>query len=319
MIRINTAQNVDAYTDSTPEPSQPIYLGNRIRPQDIFVLNTRFLGSGGAPPMTPAVATDLANQLAAAFPCNRIIALNGLSFDPAAAGFAFALYDHPSVWALMSDFEPMDWNAGKATDPGRPGWNHKYKAALKRIKLWTGSLSNTLASSPTPTKRAGLVPIDVERWNFGEIAQGIDKKNRRLGGRHLGWQSVQTQDSCANEGATGFSDRYDELKDEYRFKFIKKKVFRKGKKRKITVRRKLKKKARPNRANLGVQISFSDTPNTNGNMALTRTSPALADACVASGLSAGAGAFFFFAAHDAMNQLFLQPTVGTLRPAAFKK
>jgi hypothetical protein len=316
LIRINTQQNVNAYIKPTNLP----YLGSRIRGQDIFVLNTRFEGSGGAPPMTPTVATDLANQLHGAFGCNRIIGLNGLSFDPAASGFAFSLYDHPAVWALMSDFEPMDWNAGAATDPGRPSWNYKYATALARIKSWVGNLSTTLSLYPQSTaKRAGLVPIDVENWNYGQIAQAIDKKNQRLGGRHLGPQSVQTQDSCANAGAAGFAERYDELKDEYRFKFIKKKVIRKGKKRKITVRRKLKKKARPNRANLGVQISFSDTPSSGGSMALTKTSPALADACVASGLQAGAGAFFFFAAHDAMNLLFQQPTVASLRPAAFKK
>jgi hypothetical protein len=270
--------------------------------------------------MVPAVATELANQINATFPCNRIIALNGLGFDPAASGFAFTLYDHPAVWALMSDFEPLDWNAGAATDPGRPPWTYRYKTALTRIKSWIGNLSTTLSLYPQSSpKKAGLVPIDVEDWNYGEIAQGIDKKNRRLGGRHLGPQSVQTQDACANGGAQGFADRYDELKDEYRYKFIRKKVFRKGKKRTIMVRRKIKKKAKPNRANLGVQVSFSATPSSSGSMALTKTSPALADACVAAALQVGAGAHFFFAAHDAMFLLFQQPTMAGLRPAAFKK
>ena len=322
LIRINTQDNVDDYTDPTPNDTQtPFYLGNRIGPQDIFVLNTRFEGAadGSPPPMTPAIATDLANQLKTAFPCNRIIALNGLSFDPAAAGFAFSLYDHPGVWGILSDFEPMDWSAGAATDPGRPGWSYKYETALARIKSWVGNLSTTLSLYPQSTaKRAGLAPIDVADWNFGQIAQGIDKKNRRLGGRHLGPLSVQTQDSCANNGASGFADRYDELKDEYRFKFIKKKVIRKGKKKTITTRRKFKKKARPNRANLAVQISFSHNP-TGGGMAITKTSAALADACVAAGLQAGAGAIFFFASTEAMNLLFQQPTVGSLRPAAFRR
>ena len=57
-------------------------MGDRIRPQDIFVLNTRFTGSGSFPAMTPSVAAGLAADLRATFPCNRIIALNGLSFDP---------------------------------------------------------------------------------------------------------------------------------------------------------------------------------------------------------------------------------------------
>src|SRR5689334_1228894 len=75
MIRINTQGNVDTYT----KPAGG--MGGRIRPQDIFVLNTRFTGSGQFPAMTPGVASQLAADLRATFPCNRIIALNGMSFD----------------------------------------------------------------------------------------------------------------------------------------------------------------------------------------------------------------------------------------------
>src|SRR3954449_487315 len=77
LIRINTQGNVDTYTK--PDGG----MGNRIQPQDIFVLNTRFAGSGSFPAMTPSVAAGLAADLRATFPCNRIIAMNGLSFDPA--------------------------------------------------------------------------------------------------------------------------------------------------------------------------------------------------------------------------------------------
>jgi hypothetical protein len=242
MIRINSQQNVSTYANKIEATGG---LGGRVRPQDIFMINTRFTGSGGAPPMTPAVAADYATQLRAAFPCNRIVALTGMSYDPAAPGYAFSLADHPAVFALMTDFEPMDWNAGKATDPGRPGWSYKYATALSRIKGFMGILSRTLAGNPVgASKRAGLVPIDVAAWNFGEIAQAIDKKNTRLGGRHLGPLSVQTQDSCANGGASGFGARAKTLTDQYKFKTITKKVKRGGKKRKITIRRKIKKKAR---------------------------------------------------------------------------
>jgi hypothetical protein len=316
LIRINTQQNVTAYTNPVEASGG---LGGRIRSNDIFVLNTRFEGSGGAPPMTPTVATDLANQLAAAFPCNRIIALNGLGFDPAAAGYAFTLFDHPAVWALMSDFEPMDWNDGRATAPGRPPWDQNFNVAFPRIKSWDGSLAGTLAANPlSAAKRSGLVPIDDANWNFGQIAQDLDKKNRRLGGTHLGPQSVQTQDSCADGGPGGFSARLKRLFDQYRFKFIRKKVKRRkgGKvfKKTITKRRKLKKQARPLLANLGVQISFSDTPSPGSSMAITKTSASTAAQCVFSGLNRGAGAVFFFASHDAMRLLLQQTTVATLRP-----
>src|SRR3954467_15515750 len=80
LIRINTQGNVDTYTK--PEGG----MGGRIRPQDIFVLNTRFTGSGQFPAMAPDVAAQLAAELRATFPCNRIIALNGLSLTPDTAG-----------------------------------------------------------------------------------------------------------------------------------------------------------------------------------------------------------------------------------------
>ncbi|MDP9229028.1 MAG: hypothetical protein M3M99_08215 [Actinomycetota bacterium] len=306
LIRINQQENLNTYTNPDETTGG---LARRIRANDIFVINTRFELS------SPTIAAQLATNIRAAFPCNRIIGLNGLSFNPAAPGYAFALFDHPAVWALMSDFEPMDWNAGIATDPARPGWATKYRTALARIKAWMGLLSGTLASNPVgASKRAGLVPIDYANWNYGEIAQAVDKKNLRLGGRHLGPQSVQTQDSCANGGAKGFAGRLKALNDQYRFKFIKKKVFRKGKKRKITVRRKLKKEARPLRTNLSTQISLSPTPNPNAGMAITKTSAATAAACTQAGLEQGQGAFFYFASDDAMRLLFAQPQIAALRP-----
>ena len=316
LLRINTDENVDAYTDPAHPITQGGYIGNRVRPQDIFVLNTRFLGnaSGTEPPMTPTVAADLATQLKTAFPCNRIIALTGMNPDPLSPGFSFSLFDNPNVFALMTDFEPMDWD----DDPTRPPWRDKYATALKRIKTWTSTLSGTLAAYPSSAgKRAGLVPLDISTWNYGEIAQVLDKRNARLGGRHLGPLSVQTQDHCANAGATGFGGRVKEILEQYVFKTVKKKVKRKGKVRKIKIRRKIKKQSRPNRSNLSVQISFSHNPTGSG-MALTKTSAATADACISAGLKKGAGAFFFFASTEAMSQLFLQPRMAGLRPAAFK-
>jgi hypothetical protein len=315
LLRINSDDNVQAYTNQANPISEGGFIGNRVRPQDIFVLNTRFLGneSGTNPPMTPTLAAELAQKLRTAFPCNRIIALTGMNPDPFAAGYSFSLFDSPAVWALMTDFEPMDWD----DDLTRPPWNYKYEKVLKRIKSFTSTMNTVLATNPAgATKRTGLVPIDHSTWNFGEIAQVLDKRNRRLGGMKLGPLSVQTQDACANEGATGYSERLDTLLDQYKFKTIRKKVKKGGKTRKVTIRRKLKKKSRPNPSNLSVQISFSHNPTGTG-MALTRTSAAIADSCISAGLKQGAGAFFFFASTEAMAQLFLQPRMAGLRPPAF--
>jgi hypothetical protein len=313
MIRINTQGNVDTYTK--PEGG----MGGRIRPQDIFVLNTRFEGNGSGtqPPMTPTVAADYAADLRAVFPCNRIIALNGMSFDPAAAGYAFTGIGDPNIFALLTDFEEGDWNAGRLTDPARPPWNSNFKKAFPRVKAWNGGMAGAAAANPIgASKRIGLVPQDDGTWNFGQVAQDLNKKNARLGDRKLGPLSVQTQGACADGGAGGFGGRTKQLRLQYTFKFITKKVRVKGKKKKVkkTFRMKLKKKGRPNMSQLAAQISFTDTPQTSG-MPLVRTSPAQAAACVQPALKQGIGAFFFFASDDAMRQLFLQPNINALRPA----
>jgi hypothetical protein len=76
----------------------------------------------------------------------------------------------------------------------------------------------------------------------------------------------------------------------------------------------MKKKAKPNRANLAMQISFSDTPNPGAGMALTKTSPFTAAECTIAGLQEGQGAFFYFASDDSMRLFYQQPSIAALRP-----
>jgi hypothetical protein len=312
MIRINTQGNVDTYTK--PDGG----MGNRVLPQDIFVLNTRFTGSGSFPAMTPSVAATLSANLRAVFPCNRIIALNGLSLDPALAGYAYTGIDDPNVYALLTDYEHDDWNASRSTVPGRPPWIDNFAKAFPLLKGWNASFASTLAANPTGAgKLTGLAPQDLSGWNYGQIAQNIDKRNARLGGRHLGPQSVQTQDACANGAGPGFGARAKNLRLQYNFKFVTKKVRVKGKNKKVTktIRLPLHKKAKPNMSNLGMEISFTDTPVATASQAILSTSAAQAAACVGPGLKQGGGAFFFFASDDSMRALFQQPQINALRPA----
>lgn len=303
LLRVNQQVNVDAYTDFGPGG-----LGGRIKPQDIFVINTRYEGS------TPGEWSAFASGLRASFPCNRIVALNGMGLDPDKAGYAFALLSHPSVYSLMTDFEPMDWD-----DAPRASWSYNAGVALKRIKKWNATLARTISRSPGGAgKRGGLVPLDQPGWGYGQIAQDLDRKNRRLGDRKLGPLSVQTQDSCAEGGASSFRARSKQVLDQYYFTYVRRTVKRrvkgKLKKVKITVRRAIKKRARPNPLNLSLQISFSDTPNPYAGMAITKTSAKTAAACAAAGLKAGGGAFFFFASTDSLKLLFKQKQIKKLRP-----
>jgi hypothetical protein len=313
LIRINTQGNVDTYTK--PEGG----MGGRIRPQDIFVLNTRFTGSGQFPAMTTDVAADLAADLRAAFPCNRIIALNGLSFDPATAGFAFTGVGDPNVFALLSDYEQTDWNSGRATDPARPPWTDNFKKAFPLLRGWNFGFMSTVASNPIGAgKRTGLAPQDESTWNFGQIAQNLNKQNARLGDTKIGPMSVQTQDACADAGAGGFGTRAKNLRLQYTFKFItrkvKKRVHGKIKKVKRTFREPIKKKGKPLLSNTAMEISFTDSPQASKSQAILSTSAAQAASCVPPALKQGVGAFFFFASDDAMRVLFQQPQIAVLRP-----
>ena len=314
MIRINTQGNVDTYTK--PDGG----MGNRLKPQDIFILNTRFAGSGQFPPMTSSVAAGLASQLRGAFPCNRIIALNGMSYDGTQPGYAFSEIADPNVYALITDFEKSDWNAGRSTDPARPPWVNHFKKAFPLVRGWNAGIAAGVAGNPTGAgKRTGLAPLGGPDWNYGQIAQNLDKQNARLGGLHLGPQSVQTQDDCADGGAAGFGARAKQLRLQYTFKFITKKVkvrTKKGKMRtkRVTTRRPFHKKGKPSMGNLGMEISFTDSPQASASQAILSTSAAEAAACVPKGLKQGVGAFFFFASDDSMRLLFQQPTINALRP-----
>jgi hypothetical protein len=317
MIRINTQGNVDTYTK--PQGG----MGGRIRPQDIFVLNTRFAGTGQFPAMTPDVAAHLAADLHATFPCNRIVTLNGMSLTPDTPGWAFTGIDDPDIYALLTDYEQSDWNSGRVTDPTRPPWTNKFKRALPLLKGWNFGLMSTAAANPVGAgKRTGLAPQDLGAWNYGQIAQDLNKKNLRLGSRKLGPMSIQSQDTCADGAGPGFGARAKSLRLQYAFKFITKKIKVPGKGKqksktiKKTIRQRLKKKAKPILENLAMEISFTDSPEASASQAILSTSAAQAAACVPPALKQGIGAFLFFASDDAMRLLFQQPVIDALRPAS---
>jgi hypothetical protein len=299
LIRINTQGNVTTWT----KPGGG--LAGRVRPRDIFVINTRFEGTDSFPEVTPTVAARLATHLHRAFPCNRIIALNGMSFDPTQPGYAFSLIDHPSVFALLTDYERLDWEAGRLTDPTRPRWADAFELALPLIEGWNLSVASTVAANPAGAgKQTGLAPQDHRRWNFSEIAQDLNEKNARLGAPKLGPLAVQTQDACARRGAAGFRARAKKLLFQYQFEFIKETG--------ETIP--LDPAVQPSIGNLAMELSFSASPDPTASQSILRTSPATAASCVQAGLRQGIGAFFFFAAEDGMRLLFQKPKIAKLRP-----
>lgn len=320
LIRINTQGNINTWTQYNTSPDKG-GLAPYVRPQDIFVINTRFAGTANqdSPPVTPSVAATYAAELRAAFPCNRIVGLNGLSLDPTQPGYAFSLLGDPNTFALLTDFEQADWNNTAFTQPGRPPWTNDFATALPRVKGWDFTMASTAAANPlAASQRTGLVPQDNATWNFGQIAQDLNKKNLRLGTK-LGPMAVQTQDTCADAGSAGFGARAKALRLQYSFKFITKKVRVrvKGKirKRKKTIRLPLKKRAKPRLDNLSMEISFNSSPQASASQAILSTSAAQAAACVPPAMQQGINSFFFFAAEDAMRLLLQQPQIAAFRPA----
>src|SRR5262249_56154393 len=73
-------------------------------------------------------------------------------------------------------------------------------------------------------KRTGLAPQELGPWNYGQIAQDLNKKNLRLGSNKLGPVSIQSQNICADGAAPGFGARAKSLRLQYAFKFITKKI-----------------------------------------------------------------------------------------------
>jgi hypothetical protein len=309
MIRINQMDNVKTYTNFNSATGG---LGGRIRVQDIFVINSRFDQT------TPSVAQQIATSLRAAFPCNRIISLNGLSPNPTLPGYLGTLIGSPSyMYGILLDYEPGDWQDAQAQGLAIPPFTTNFKPNLGRLGYFMGQVTGSLGALGVGT-RVGAVPFDQSNWNYGQIGQTADAYNTRLGARHLGLQSVQTQESCTN-GSKTFAGRIGTIKSQYKFrtKYRKKKI-RKGKKvikKRIPYQVKIKKAAQANTNNLAVQVSFTDSPEPGNSLPIVATSAALADKCVASGLAQGQSTYFFFASDTAMKLLFTQPTVNSLRPA----
>jgi hypothetical protein len=303
LLRVNQPQNAAVYASSDEAAGG---LAPRIRSNDVFLVNTRF--SRGA----PTEWSQIVSTLRAAFPCNRIFAINGLGGRSGVPGYAYALHDDPRVDGVLLDWEKIDWNSSRVAAPGRPPWTGNPGKSRKRIGKFTGSLVAAL-SRAAPGKRVGLVPQHLRKWDYGLVARAVDGQSRRLGGRR-GLQSVQTQDFCADGGGRAMKAVTGRLLREYKgANFRKVRAGRtKGGKPRFKFR---KRKPRLPPLGLGVQISFSNTPSPGAGMAILSTSPQRASKCTRTAFKRGASAFLYWASTDSMRALFATPRVCALRPS----
>ena len=296
LIRVNKVQNARTYASRDAAAGG---LANRIRPQDVFVINTRFPGS------TPADWSEIARVLRASFPCNRIASLNGLGVDPAAPGYAYALSDDPRVWALLTDWERLDWAAARFSNPYLATWSGRFPRVLKRARRWIGRLTGA-------APRAGLVPTLHRKWQYGVLARNVSGPYRRIAPGRRALQSVQTQAVCAGAGGRGMKVTVGGLLHQYKRANFKR--IRVGRSRGARFRYRRKKwKIHP--TNLGIEVSFTSRPEPWSSMALLRTSPQRASKCTRAALKRGAGAVLYWASPDSMRALLSIPRMCGLRPS----
>jgi hypothetical protein len=268
LLRINKGSNVVDY-----EALQAAY--GQIRARDVFVVNTRWKGA------TPAGDRWIVSRLRDSFPCNRIIALNGLGADPRRPGYALSLTDSPHPWAVMLDWEQRDWGRARATNPWLSSWKRHFGRSIKRFGAIVTRVAGEVDAAGGGIAKIGAIPSYYPDWHYGKIARALDARNRRFGHRRGGIQTVATQASCQkyHGGEKGMRHVAGRLLHQYH-------------------------RAKRKRRNLAVQISFSDHARVKRHMPIRSVNEWRAARCLNRALRAGAGAVLFWASPGSMRALF---------------
>jgi hypothetical protein len=277
LLRINKPENVADFASLQAAHGQ-------IRARDIFIVNTRFRGS------TIGKRAEILAGLRSRFPCNRVIALNGLGADPRRPGYALALADSAQPWAVMLDWERRDWGQARATNPWLSRWKRNFGRSLKRLGSMVGRVARGIAPAQSGIRKIGAVPTFFRDWNYGKVARALDRRNRRLGLQRGGIQAVATQGACTKHraGTKGIRKTTRRLLRQYR-----------------TAKRKPR--------NLAIQISFSDEARAKRKLPIRSVNEWRAARCLRAGFSAGAGAVLFWASPESMQALFQNDRFRKLR------
>jgi hypothetical protein len=302
VIRINRFNDIETYANSDEATGG---LRPRLRDRDVFLINTRFQDTDDA--TEQKIAAELRRQ----FPCNRIFALNGLSTNPGnTTGYMFSLVGAPQVSGVLLDWEQIDWNNARSTDPGLSPWEDAFNPMLKRLKGRLALLANGITGAGSG-QQLGLVPFARDDWNLGMMARTVDRQSTRVVAGRRGLQSSQTQKSCQTGAGTGMRTTVKSLFTQY-----KNANFRKIKPKKKGAKPTFKRlKPKTQKLNLGVQVSFTSTPVSGAPDPVKSVGPSQAADCTVNAIFQKAGAILYWARPQDMDALFADPRVCALRPS----
>ncbi len=267
LIRVNKPSNVGDYAALQSRYGQ-------LRSRDVFVVNTRYKGAN------PRQEDEIVSALHDSFPCNRIIALNGLGSDPQRPGYAFSLIDSPRPWAVLLDWERLDWARARATNHHMSRWKQRFGRNVNRLSTWVGRVARGAAEAGGEVRKIGAIPAFFHNWRYGRIARVLDRRNRRFGHRHGGVQVVGTQASCMKRRGTTRGMR-------------------------ATARQVVRQYGRAgrNKRNLALEIAFSDHGRSKRHLPIRSVNEGRAGSCLRAALAGGAGAILFWASPDSMRAL----------------
>jgi hypothetical protein len=268
---------------------------DRVLPRDVFVVDTEH-------PNSDAKEWQATLQrVSERFPCNRVMALAGLSPTPNRPSYEFALVGHPGLDGILVDWESLSWNG-----TGRGSWTPAPAANLVRIRAHMAQLVARLKGTQT---RVGLAPQYLPPWDYGRTAAVVAAANFTLDPLHRGYQVIQTQDNCGRPRAPGppIPGLTSRLISQYKAVFGRPLPLPRGNGPLLT---------QELLQHLGFEIAFTTTPNPKASEAEERIGPQQAAACTDQIVKAGGAGIAYWASPASLRAMLDTPVGRRLRPAS---
>jgi hypothetical protein len=283
-IRVQSQKTVDL-VDSQ--------IGDRVKHRDVFVIDTQH------PHTTPSRWLATFDEIKEKFPCNRIMALNGLARNPNQPGYEFGLVGPRELDAVVVDWEQDSWE-----DSGRGKFATAPPTNLVRVRRELNKLTARLHGTKT---RIGLAPDYVPPWHYGRMAAVIAAANFPLDRLNRGYQLIQTQPNCGKPIGPGASlpRLTPHLIGQYR-SMEGQRLPLPGAAAPVLTRELLQ--------HVGFEIALTTNPDPTAPKAEDRIGPEHAARCTQQILRAGGTGILYWASPESLKAMFETPAGRDLRP-----